>query len=53
MKPELPIVASTGRTSEAHLEELQALRVAGVLVKPYPADALLRTVHQALDAASN
>jgi two-component system cell cycle sensor histidine kinase/response regulator CckA len=48
MKAELPVVASTGRTSEAQLEELQALRLAGVLVKPYAADALLRTVHEAL-----
>ena len=48
MRPELPIVASTGRTSEAQLEELHALRLAGVLVKPYGADALLRTSHEAL-----
>jgi PAS domain S-box-containing protein len=51
MKRELAIVASTGRTSEAQLEELQALRLAGVLVKPYAADALLQTVYQALAGA--
>lgn len=53
MKPELPVVASTGLGEKQQLAELKTLGVRTMLTKPYGADALLRTIHGALLAGAN
>lgn len=48
LRPQLPVIASTGQRERARLAELQALGVGAVLEKPYSADALLRLLHETL-----
>ena len=50
IKPELPIVATTGLDQEERVEEVAALGVRDVLRKPCTNSELLRTVRRALDA---
>jgi CheY-like chemotaxis protein len=47
MAPDVPIIASTGLGEKTQLAALKALGVATVLHKPYRADTLLRTIHDA------
>ncbi len=53
MAPGVPIVASTGLGEKAQLSQLAQLGVATVLHKPFGAETLLRTIHDALHAAGN
>jgi CheY-like chemotaxis protein len=48
MKPGVPMIASTGLGEKARLAALKALGVETVLNKPYKADTLMRTIHDAL-----
>ena len=48
MAPDLPIIASTGLGEKTQLAELKAMGVETVLNKPFGADTLLRTIHDAL-----
>lgn len=51
MKPDVPIIASTGRGGhDLHSPELQELNVRTCLTKPYNKDKLLKTLHDALHA---
>jgi CheY-like chemotaxis protein len=50
MKPDVRIIASTGRgEQEQHAEELQELKVAACLPKPYSRNNLLQTLQHALN----
>jgi CheY-like chemotaxis protein len=51
MQPGLPVIASTGLDDKIRAADLKSLRVQTVLKKPYAADALLRTIHEALHPA--
>jgi len=48
LKPDLPIIASTGLGEKTQLAELKAMKVETILHKPYRAEILLRTIHAAL-----
>jgi CheY-like chemotaxis protein len=48
IKPEIPIIASTGLAGKRELSELDALRVTSVLIKPYGNDRMLQSLHEAL-----
>lgn len=48
MKPKLRIVASTGLGDKTELGVLRGMNVATVLHKPYGAETLLRTIHEAI-----
>ena len=52
MQPAMPIIASTGLGGKARMAGLKAMQVEAVLSKPYRADALLRTIHEALHPAA-
>jgi hypothetical protein len=52
MKPELPVIASTGLGEKQQSAELKALGVRTMLNKPYGSDMLLRTVHGVLHAGA-
>jgi PAS domain S-box-containing protein len=48
MKPEIVIIASTGRSDEARAKELSALNLPHCLIKPYTKQDLLTAVRDAL-----
>jgi CheY-like chemotaxis protein len=50
LKPNLPIIASTGLGEKSQAADLKQMKVETILNKPYSADLLLRTVHSALNA---
>ncbi|HEX4083968.1 MAG TPA: PAS domain S-box protein [Chthoniobacteraceae bacterium] len=52
MKPEVTILASTGQGSDERMHELQTLKIAACLTKPYHARKLLAALHDALAAAA-
>ena len=51
LRPDLPIVASTGLEQEDKRREYESLGVPDVLIKPCDAEELLRTIHDALARA--
>ena len=53
LAPKLPIIASTGLGEKTHLADLHAMGVGTVLHKPFDADLLLRTMHEALHPATD
>ncbi|HEX4629378.1 MAG TPA: response regulator [Chthoniobacterales bacterium] len=51
MKPDIPVIASTGRGGqEQHSQELEELNIHACLTKPYNKETLLSTLHDALHA---
>jgi len=48
MKPNLPVIASTGQGEPLGVVEFQALGVKNFLTKPYNTEKLLAAVHQTL-----
>jgi DNA-binding NtrC family response regulator len=48
MKPDLPVIASTGQGEPLSAAEFQALGVKNFLTKPYNTEKLLATVHETL-----
>jgi DNA-binding NtrC family response regulator len=48
MKPNLPVIASTGQGEPLGVVEFQALGMKNFLTKPYNTEKLLATVHQTL-----
>jgi len=48
MKPDIPIIASTGQVDQPGIAELRSLGVTRFLIKPYNAEKLLATVHDTL-----
>jgi CheY-like chemotaxis protein len=48
MKPDLPVIASTGQEEPLGAAEFQALGVKNFLTKPYNTAELLATVHETL-----
>jgi CheY-like chemotaxis protein len=48
MKPDVPIIASTGQGDQPVLAELRSLGVKSFLSKPYSTEKLLTTVHDSL-----
>ena len=52
MAPNLKIMVSTGLSTDQRIEVLHQLGIEGPLLKPYTADELLQSVHQALKDVS-
>jgi PAS domain S-box-containing protein len=52
MAPHLKIMVSTGLSTDQRIAALHQLGIEGPLLKPYTADELLQSVHQALKAVS-
>ena len=52
MAPNLKIMVSTGLSTDQRIEVLHQLGIEGPLLKPYTADELLQSVHQALKDTS-
>ncbi|MDR3403517.1 MAG: PAS domain S-box protein [Chthoniobacter sp.] len=50
IKPEIPIIASTGLGRKRQLAELERMNIQAMLTKPYGNDVLLNSVHAALTA---
>jgi CheY-like chemotaxis protein len=51
MKPEMVFIASTGRSEQLRLRELQELGVTNLLTKPYDRGSLLMTLRDALESS--
>jgi PAS domain S-box-containing protein len=51
MKPEIPIIASTGHGDRTSVAELESLGVKNLLPKPFSSEKLLAAVHSALAGA--
>jgi DNA-binding NtrC family response regulator len=49
MKPNLPVIASTGQGEPLGVVEFQALGVKNFLTKPYNTGQLLETIHGVLE----
>jgi CheY-like chemotaxis protein len=52
MKPDVPIIASTGEAQRARLEELRALNVTNFLIKPFSTANLLAAVHASIGSSN-
>jgi PAS domain S-box-containing protein len=50
MKPDVPIIASTGQSVEPSVAEFQSLNVKNFLTKPYNTQQLLTTIHDTLES---
>ena len=50
MKPNVPIIASTGQEDQPGITELRSLGVKNFLAKPYDTDKLLRTLRAAMES---
>ncbi len=48
LRPDLPVIVSTGRAEKGRLAELASIGVQAVLDKPFATEVLLRTLDQAL-----
>ena len=52
IKPEIAIIASTGRSDDKRMNELSGLNVPICLIKPYSKKKLLAAVHDSLASAT-
>jgi DNA-binding response OmpR family regulator len=52
MKPEVKVIACTGRGEEKRLADLKALGVPVCLTKPYNMEKLLTTIREVLDSSA-
>jgi PAS domain S-box-containing protein len=53
MRPDVPIIASTGQSAEPSVAEFQALNVKNFLTKPYNTQQLLTTIHDTLESPAS
>ncbi len=53
MKPDVPIIASTGQSDQSGITELQSLGVTNFLTKPYNTEKLLRVLSGAIASKLN
>jgi CheY-like chemotaxis protein len=48
LSQKVPVIGATGVAGTGHVDQLKALHVQDVLLKPYNAETLLRAIHRAL-----